>query len=128
MNVFMKRFLVRSIIASVSLFFIGWIVYSQIVPQYYHIIFPFIIIFFFLTTNIVHFYLLKIADKSVPKFSARFMVLSTLKMFFYLVAGIGYIVISNVNVKAFLINFLAAYVIYTILEVAEISHVVKVKK
>jgi hypothetical protein len=84
------------------------------------------LIFFFLATNLVHAYLLRIAGKDMPKFTTRYMALSFLKMLFYLVVAVVFIYISKDQVKPFLINYLSVYVGFTILEVAEISRVVKI--
>lgn len=127
MNDLMKRFLIRSVILTVGIFILGWILYTQVIPQHYQQVFPFILLFFFLTTNLVHAYLLKIAGKDIPKFTTRFMAMSSLKMLFYLLVAIVYVLSSKEQAKLFLINYLAAYIGFTILEVAEISRVVKLK-
>ncbi|MGQ7869043.1 hypothetical protein [Sunxiuqinia sp. sy24] len=128
MNILLKRFLYRTIILTLVLFLMGWALYSQVIPQYNMPGWPFILLFFFLTTNLVHFYLLRIAEKDIAKFSTHFMVLSTLKMLFYLFVALGFFLASRDQAKLFLINYLVAYVAYTAMEVAEISHVVKLKK
>ena len=127
MNQFMKRFLIRTSILSLVLLTIGWILYTQIIPQHYLNIFPFILILLFLTTNLIHAYLLRIAEKSISKFTTRFMAMSSLKMLFYLVVIIGYIWMSSEQAETFLINFFVAYIGFTIMEVAEISRVVRLK-
>jgi hypothetical protein len=127
MNALMKRFLSRSVILFVTLLVLGWILYTQVIPQYLFKPWPFILIFFFVTTNLVHFYLLRIAESNMPKFTARYMVLSTLKLLFYLLVAIVFFMAESEQAKSFLINYLIAYVCFTILEVAEISHVVKLK-
>lgn len=127
MNALMKRFLIRSTLLAIVFFLIGWIIYSQAVPQYQLDIFPFILIFFFLTTNLVHAYLLRIAGKDIAKFSTRYMATSMLKMLFYLLVAVAYMMIGQEQLKLFLINYLIMYAGFTILEVAEISRVVKMK-
>jgi hypothetical protein len=122
----MKRFLVRSTILTLGFFILGLILYIQVIPQYYQNIYPVALIFFFLATNLVHAYLLRIAGKDMPKFTTRYMALSFLKMLFYLVVAVVFIYISKDQVKPFLINYLSVYVGFTILEVAEISRVVKI--
>lgn len=127
MNALMKRFLSRSVILIATLLVLGWILYTQIIPQHLFKPWPFILIFFFVTTNLVHFYLLRIAESNMPKFTARYMVLSTMKLLFYLLAAIIFFIAEKEQAKLFLINYLIAYACFTILEVAEISHVVKLK-
>jgi len=127
MNALMKRFLIRSVLLLAVLTLIAWIIYNQIIPQHHFHPWPFILIFFFVTTNLVHLYLLRIAGSNMPKFTARYMVLSTIKLLFYLLVAIGFFMGSRDQAKLFLINYLIAYVCFTILEVAEISYVVKLK-
>jgi len=128
MNTLMKRFLVRSLVLALAFFVAGLILYTTVIPQYYLNILPAVLIFFFLTTNLVHAYLLRIAGKDMPKFTSHYMASGFLKMMFYLAVAIGFAIVSRGQVKPFLINYLAVYVGFTILEVAEISRVVKMKK
>ena len=128
MNELMKRFLIRSTILALVFFIMGWILYTYVIPQHYQNIFPFILIFFLLTTNLVHAYLLRVAEKYTPKFTIRFMATSSLKMLFYLTIAITYAFVFRDQAKFFLINYLAIYMGFTIMEVAEISRIVKVKK
>ena len=127
MSLLMKRFLIRSVLLSLALALIAWILYNQIIPQHVFKPWPVILIFFFITTNLVHFYLLRIAGSNMPRFTARYMVLSTVKLLFYLLVAIVFFMAQRELAKLFLINYLIGYVCFTILEVAEISYVVKLK-
>lgn len=127
MNAFIKRFLFRSTILTIGFLLIGWIIYTRVIPYDYGKIFPFILLFFFLTTNIVHVYMLKIADKAMSKFTVRFMAMSFLKMLAYLIIGIIYVLTCTDQAKFFLINYLIIYFGFTVLEVLEISRIVKLK-
>ncbi len=127
MNALIKRFLSRSVMLFATLLVLGWVLYTQIIPQHLFEPWPFILIFFFVTTNLVHFYLLRIAESNMPKFTARYMVLSTMKLLFYLLVAIVFFMAKSEQAKLFLINYLIGYVCFTILEVAEISYVVKLK-
>lgn len=128
MNQFMKRFLIRSVILSLILLIAGWILYTQIIPQHYSNVLPFILILLFLTTNLIHAYLLRIAEKNISKFTTQFMAMSSLKMLLYLVIIIGYIWIGRAQAETVCINFFVAYIGFTIMEVTEISRVVRLKK
>ncbi|HKJ44162.1 MAG TPA: hypothetical protein VKA27_18840 [Sunxiuqinia sp.] len=128
MNAFMKRFLTRAIILTLSYFLVGLVIYEWVIPYRYEEVFPVLLIFFFLTTSIIHHYMLKISDISVPKFTARFMAMISLKMFFYLIIAIIYVLIRTEHAKFFLINFFVVYIGYTALEVSEIVRIVKMKK
>jgi hypothetical protein len=75
----------------------------------------------------VHAYLLKIAHRDMPKFTARFMGTSFVKMFVYLIFGVIFALLNREMAKVFLANFLFMYICFSVLEVYEITHVVKRK-
>jgi hypothetical protein len=121
----MKNFIVKSTFLTLIVFIFGAIIYSTIFEQFYRNILPVILIFFYFITNLVHAYLLKIADQSGSRFTSKYMATSFLKMFFYLVVAIVYAITNKEEAKIFLINFLLVYFIYTIFEVVEFSKVVR---
>ncbi len=121
----MKRFLIRSAILTILIFILGALLYSTVLKSYYFFTLPFLVLFFFVVTNLVHAYLLKIAGKSGPKFTSQYMATSFLKMFFFLLVAIAYIIIDKTNAKPFIFNFLLLYIIYAVLEVNEYLRVVK---
>jgi len=123
----MKRFILQSTILTIIVFFLGTIVYSTFLQQYYLSILPFTVLFFYLVTNLVHAYLLKIAVKSGSRFTSQYMAVSFLKMFFYLAVAIVYALLNREYAKIFLGNFLVLYVSYTAFEVLQISKFVRQK-
>jgi len=123
----MKRFILQSTILTIIVFVLGTVVYSTFLQQYYLSILPFTVLFFYLVTNLVHTYLLKIAVKSGSRFTSQYMAVSFLKMFFYLAVAIVYALLNREYAKIFLGNFLVLYVIYTAFEVLQISKFVRQK-
>lgn len=121
----MKSFLVKSTVLTVIVLILGAILYSTVFNQFYRLILPAILAFFYILTNLVHAYLLNIAGKSGSRFSAQYMVISFIKMFFYLAVVIVFVIINKEDAKIFLVNFLLLYVVYTIFEVYEISNFVR---
>jgi multisubunit Na+/H+ antiporter MnhG subunit len=121
----MKSFLVKSTILTVIVLILGAILYSTVFNQFYRSILPIVLAFFYILTNLVHAYLLNIAGKSGSRFTARYMAISFLKMFFYLAVVIVFVIINKEDAKIFLVNFLLLYVFYTIFEVYEISNFVR---
>jgi hypothetical protein len=124
----MKRFIIQSTVLTIITFTFGAIVYSTFLQQYYLQILPFAVLFFYLVTNLVHAYLLKIAVKSGSRFTPQYMAVSFLKMFFYLTVAIVYALLNREVAKIFLGNFLLLYVIYTAFEVVQFSKFVRQKK
>lgn len=123
----MKRFILQSTILTIIVFVLGTVVYSTFLQQYYLSILPFTVLFFYLVTNLVHTYLLKIAVKSGSRFTSQYMAVSFLKMFFYLAVAIVYALLNREYAKIFLGNFLVLYAIYTAFEVLQISKFVRQK-
>ena len=124
----MKRFFIQSTILTIIVFTLGTIVYSTILQLYYLIILPIAALFFYIVTNLVHAYLLKLAVKSGSRFTSQYMAVSFLKMFFYLAVAIVYALLYREHAKIFLGNFLVLYAIYTTFEVIQFSKFVRQKK
>ncbi len=123
----MKKFLVQSTILTIIVFATGVLLYSTILSQYYLKILPFVVLFFYAVTNLVHAYLLKIAGNSGSRFTSQYMAVSFVKMFFYLGVAIVFVILHREIAKTFIANFLVLYVLYTALEVYQISKFIKQK-
>ena len=123
----MKQFLIKSTILTIIVFLLGSILYSTVLKSFYLAVLPYAVVFFYLTTNLVHAYLLKVAGNSGSRFSSHYMAVSFLKMFFYLAVAIVYVILNRENAKPFMAVFLLLYVVYTIFEVVEFLKVVKQK-
>ena len=124
----MKRFIIQSTILTIIVFILGAVVYSTFLQQYYLSILPFAVLFFYIVTNLVHAYLLRIAVKSGSRFTSQYMAVSFLKMFFYLAVAIVYALINRDYAKIFLGNYLLLYAIFTTFEVLQFSKFVRQKK
>ena len=68
--------------------------------------------------------MLNIAKSDVSKFSFKFMMLSFLKMFIYIIFGVLYIVIDEENAVEFLVVYLILYVAYAIYEVRSVMKLI----
>lgn len=123
----MKRFFIKSTILTLIIFLVGSILYSTVLKPFYIPVLPFVVLFFYLTTNLVHAYLLRIAGGSGSRFPSQYMAVSFLKMFFYLAGAIAYVIIDRVNAKPFIAVYLLLYVSFTIFEVVQFLKVVKQK-
>jgi len=121
----MKQFILKSTVLTITVFIIGAIAYSTVLKQFYLSILPFTVLFFFIVTNLVHAFLLKLAGKSSSKFSSRYMATSFLKMFFFLAIAIVYLIFNKESGKMFIANFLLLYLVYTGFEVLEFLKVVR---
>lgn len=121
----MKSFIVKSTFLTIIVLLLGAIVYSTVFTQFYLTVLPVVLVFFYIVTNLVHAYLLKVAGKSGSRFTSQYMATSFIKMFFYLAVAIFYVIINKEDAKIFLVNYLLFYIVYTTFEVIEISKVVR---
>lgn len=121
----MKKFFIKSSFLTIVIFLIGTILYSTFLKPFFISVLPFAVLFFYLITNFVHAYLLKIAGKSSSRFTSKYMAVSFIKMFFYLAIAIVCVIFDRGNAKIFIANFLILYAIYTTFEVSEFLKVVK---
>jgi hypothetical protein len=80
-----------------------------------------------MATNLVHAYLLKVAEKSGVRFTSQYTAISFLKMFLYLIVAVAYVALYQENIKPFILVFLILYLVYTIFEVGEYLKVVRQK-
>lgn len=124
----MKRFLIQSSILTIILLALGIFAYSTFLSAYYHLLLPLTLIFFYLTTNLVHAYLLKIAVDSGNRFGSKYMAVNFIKMFFYMAVAILVAFLNREYARVFLLNFLFVYLIYTTFEVVQITKFVRQKK
>jgi hypothetical protein len=103
---------------------VGVILFATFFRSYFLIIFPFVLLFYYGSTLVLHKYMLNIAKSDVSKFSFKFMMLSFLKMFIYIVFGVLYIVIDEENAVVFLIVYLMLYVAYAVYEVRSVMKLI----
>ncbi len=127
MNPLMKRFVLRSSMLTAILLIAGYLVYRWVIPEFYSHCILYILIFFFLITNILHYLLLKIKDKSIRKFPTYFMGINFVKMLVYLAFAVIVIIFHKPHARIFLINFLIIYITFSVLEVSEIARIMKRK-
>lgn len=123
----MKSFVIKSSLLTFIVLIIGAVFYSTLLRPFYLEVLPWAVALFYIGTNLVHAYLLKISVSSGSRFTSHYMAASFSKMFFYLTVGIVYAMIYKEDAKIFLINFLLLYAIYTTFEVIEFSKIVRQK-
>jgi hypothetical protein len=124
----MKQFLIKSTNLTIILYLLGTIFYMTVLKAFYLSVLPFTVFFFYLITNLVHAYLIRITGKSSARFTSQYMAVSFLKMFFYLASAILYLIFDRENAKSFIVAFLLLYVIYTVFEVREFLKLIIQKK
>lgn len=121
----LKKFIVQGFFITLLLAVIGYFLFTVVFNPYYQVILPFILLFVFLFTTVIHAILLKTARKKPKKLVNRFLMLTGLKMIIYLLIMIIYLVISKQDSAPFLLTFLIVYLVFTIFEISSILSYLK---
>ena len=124
----MKSFIINIAGISVVLTIIGWLIFSQFIPQYYLPVFPFLLLFFIVTSVSIHAYQLKLAKGNIAKFTRSNMLITFFKLVIYSSFAVIYMAADRENAKVFVICFLALYLIYTVFEVLSLIRITNGKK
>ena len=116
----MKQFIINITIISTALVLIGWLIFSKFIPQYYLPVFPFLLLFFVLSSLMIHAYQIQLAKKDLSKFTRSNMLITFFKLFLYSAFAIIYIAVDTSNAKVFVICFVLLYLIFTVFEVTSL--------
>ena len=84
----------------------------------YHQAFPYILIFFAVTTAIFHLGLVKAESRGNQPFVRFYMGATTAKLLLYMVVIVIYAFLIDAGTRSFLINFFLLYLLYTSFEVS----------
>lgn len=107
---------------------IGTILFLTVFKHYFLIILPFVLLFYYTSTLVLHKFMLQISQNDISRFSFKFMMLSLIKMFIYIIFGVLYIVIDEENAVIFLVVYLILYVAYAIYEVRSVMNMINESK
>jgi len=121
----LKKFIVLGFFITLLLAVIGYFLFTVVFNPYYQVILPFVLLFVFLLTTVIHAILLKTARKKPKKLINRFLMLTGLKMMIYLLIMIIYLVISKQDSAPFLITFLIVYLVFSFFETLSILSYLK---
>jgi len=111
--IFLKKLLLFSIIlALVGYFFTFLLPENYITPTL-----PFLYVFFFAATLIVHYILLKVSEKKTSGFINFFMLVTFGKLLFFLTIILAYALLNREDAVPFIIAFFILYVCFTAFEV-----------
>ena len=117
----MKQFNVKLLIVTVAIALLGWLTFSLFLPDYYLPVLPVLLLFFYVTTILIHAYQLKLAKKDIGKFARSNMLITFFKLILYSVVTVVYIAIDSENAIVFVICMMLLYLVFTFVEVAEIT-------
>jgi hypothetical protein len=112
---FIKKLTIFSLLLAIP----GVIAAYTLPSEYITRTLPFLYIFFYSATTIVHYLLLKISLKKPTAFTNYFMLLTFGKLLFYLSIILVYIILYKDDAKPFVVSFLILYLFFTAFEVVQ---------
>jgi hypothetical protein len=110
---FVKKLLLFTIILAIA----GYGIYQILPTEFTSPVIIYLYLFFFSVTLIVHYLLLKIAQKRANSFINYFMLLTFGKLLFFLTIILIYALLFRTDAKVFIITFFILYVCFTSFEV-----------
>lgn len=128
MNNHLKKFIIRGIIISLILFITGFFLFITILKEYFSFSFPVLLLVIFLITVLFHRYLIRSIGESNKKFPVKFLGATGIKMGFYIILIIMYVVFDRENAVPFLLVFMIIYLIFTIFEVVSVLDYIKISR
>jgi len=121
----MKKFLIKLTLITLEIAFIGWLVFSFFLSQYYLPVLPFLLLFFYVVTLLIHAYQLSLAKKDIGKFARSNMLITFFKLILFSVVAVIYIALDSTNAIPFVVCLMLLYLIFTFVEVSEITKISK---
>ncbi|TSA27151.1 MAG: hypothetical protein D4R67_06595 [Bacteroidetes bacterium] len=109
---FLKNLLIFSFIIVIL-----YIICSFILPEsYFSIALPYLFPFYIATTLLSYHFMLKSLHRRFSKFVNRFMAATAIKLLWYVIIMVSYILIFRSDAVPFAISFFILYLCYTIFE------------
>jgi len=121
----LKKFILKLAGITIAIAAIGWLVFSFFLAKYYLPILPFLLLFFFVVTILIHAYQLKLEKKDIGNFARSNMLITFFKLILYSIIAVVYIAFDTGNAIVFVVCLMLLYFVFTFVEVAEITRKTK---
>lgn len=124
----LKNFILKLAGITIGIAVIGWLLFSFFLAEYYLPVLPFLLLFFFIVTILIHAYQLNLEKKDIGKFARSNMLITFFKLILYSVIAVVYIAFDAGNAIVFVVCLMLLYFIFTFVEVTEITRISKSNK
>ena len=121
----MRQFAVKLFGITIAIALLGWLAFSLFFAEYYLPVLPFLLLFFFVVTLLIHAYQLHLSKKDIGKFARSNMLITFFKLIIFSVVAVVYIAIDSENALVFVICLMLLYLVFTFVEVVEITRTQK---
>lgn len=111
------KILVKNLIFTLIIAVVSFFLFKTVFSANYLSVYWLILIGMSVLTALIHFLLIKLSTQSHSKFSSRFILITGIKMIFYLFFIISYSFLNPKQAVSFLVSFMVLYIAYTAFEV-----------
>lgn len=124
----MKNYLIKLLVFTAVLAVAGILMFTIVVPQFYLPVFPWVLLFFALSSAGIHAYQIHMAKSDMGKFTRGNMIVTFTKLLIYSAFAIIYFAVDTENAKVFVAVFLLLYLVFAVFEVISLAGFAKQKK
>ena len=110
---FLRNLIVFTLVLGLAGYFAHYFIPGDFISP----VLPYLFIFFFAVTLLIHYILRKLKQRKDSSFIRMFMLLTFGKLMFFLVVIVVYAILNKPDAIAFILNFFVLYLSYTIFEV-----------
>jgi len=124
----MKNYLIKLLVLTTVLAIAGALLFTIVFPQFYLPVFPWVLLFFALSSAGIHAYQIHMAKSDMGKFTRGNMIVTFAKLVIYSAFAIIYFAVDTENAKIFVAGFLFLYLVFAVFEVISLAGLTKQKK
>lgn len=124
LTIFLKKITAFTVIVAVLLYAAS----TQLEAKWVSSSWPFVVMFFFSFTIIMHRYLLKSTQGNPKKFVFSFLMITTVKILLYLGVILVYVVLNREDAVAFIMVFFVNYFLFTGFELTTVMKMINQPK
>jgi O-antigen/teichoic acid export membrane protein len=125
MNRELNKFIIKTFTAALILLVFGWIVFTFFVPDKYIAILPWMLLIFLIITLVTFTFQLQVAKKNMARSSRIGVLVSFLRLVLYSAFAFIYLAKRPENAAVFVVCLVICYLVFTFLEVAELTKISK---
>ena len=125
MNRELNKFIIKTFAAALILLVFGWIVFTFFVSDKYIAVLPWMLLIFLIITLVTFTFQLQVAKKDMARFSRISLLVSFLRLVLYSAFAFVYLAKRPESAAVFVVCLVICYLVFTFLEVAELTKISK---
>lgn len=123
-----RKIILKIVTAAIVLALAGAVVFYFLTPEYYLPVLPLLLVFFTVTTALIHAWQINLAKKDMAKFTRSSMIATMIRLFLYSAVAIAYIATRPENIVVFVICLVIFYIVFTSIEIIDLTQFLRKRK